>query len=68
MRGTIGVGTPHNIEGAGFSALMSFQEGFGADAVVKWLGGWMDGRVVPALFYSHFVAPSCKLELARFSA
>ena len=29
------------------------------------MGGWVVGS---AALYSHFVAPSCKLELARFSA
>ena len=33
--------------------------------VVGWVGGWVDGSFRK---YYHFVAPSCKLELARFSA
>ena len=56
-----GVGTPHTIERTRFSALLRIQDGFPTDAV----GGWVVGS---AALYSHFVAPSCKLELARFSA
>ena len=52
MGGTIGVGTPHTIE----RKSLIFR--FPTDAV----GGW----VVPTAEYSHLVAPSCKLELARF--
>ena len=50
MGGTIGVGTPHNIERTWFSALLSLQEGFPTDAVVVgWVGGW---------FQLHFIATS----------
>ena len=33
--------------------------------MVGWVGGWVGGSFRK---YYHFVAPSCKLELARFSA
>ena len=33
--------------------------------MVGWVGGWVGGFFRK---YYHFVAPSCKLELARFSA
>ena len=34
-----------------------------------WVGGWIGGGVGGAARkYSHFVVPSCKLRLARFSA
>ena len=33
--------------------------------LMRWFGGWVVGS---AALYSHFVAPSCKLELARYSA
>ena len=37
--------------------------------MVGWMGGWVDGWMVYSFRkYCHFVAPSCKLELARFSA
>ena len=45
MGGTIGVGTPHNIERTWFSALLSLQEGFPTDAVGEW-------------FQLHFIATS----------
>ena len=49
MGGTIGVGTPHNIERTWFSALLSLQEGFPTDAVVVVVGGWSQ---------LHFIATS----------
>ena len=33
--------------------------------MVGWVAGWVDDSFRK---YCHFVAPSCKLELARFSA
>ena len=33
--------------------------------MVGWMGGWVDDSFRK---YCHFVAPSCKMELARFSA
>ena len=54
MKGTIGVGTPHNIERL--------------DLAVYRVGGWVVGGVVFRCLINHFVAPSCKLKLARFSA
>ena len=33
--------------------------------MVGWIAGWVDDSFRK---YCHFVAPSCKLELARFSA
>ena len=43
-----------------FSALLRIEKRFLTDVVIGW--------VVPADLHSHFVAPSCKLKLARFSA
>ena len=36
--------------------------------MVGWMGGWVGGWVVSFRKYFHFVAPSYKLVLARFSA
>ena len=53
-RGTIGVGTTHNIQRKNLYGRV---------------GGWVDGWVDDSYRkYSHFVAPSCKMELDRFSA
>ena len=55
------VGTPHNIERTRHPSNSSFL----TSLTSIWSAGWPAGSVRK---YNHFVAPSCKLKLARFSA